>query len=80
MDGASPSTAEEKRLSEACAEWADGELVGAHVAYQHDVLCTNDLARASGHSIFNSKNRSWLTTYYGVTCLTLRELTARIAS
>jgi hypothetical protein len=32
--------ADEKQLTKACAEWADGELVAAHIGYQNDILCT----------------------------------------
>ncbi|MDB5411085.1 MAG: hypothetical protein JWL84_5997 [Rhodospirillales bacterium] len=68
-----------KKLSKACAEWADGELVGAHIAYQNDVLCTNDRARGAGTSIFNATNRSWLTAEFGVRFMTTDELAAKIA-
>jgi hypothetical protein len=69
----------EKRFSEACAEWADGELVAAHIAYQNNILCTNDFGRTARTSIFNLKNRSWLTTNYGVVFKTIYELLAEIA-
>ncbi len=72
--------AEEKQLIAACAEWADGELVAAHFAYRNDILCTNDHARNAGRSIFDAANRVWLADSYGVTCLTLPELTAKITS
>lgn len=72
--------AEEKQLVRACAEWADGELVEAHIAYRNDLLCTNDLARAAGRSVFDAANRAWLATHYGVTFLTLDELTAKVAA
>jgi hypothetical protein len=71
--------AEEKELIRACAEWADGELVAAHIAYQNDILCTNDRARTAGRSIFDAANRAWLATSYNVVCLTLDELAARVS-
>lgn len=71
--------AEEKELIRACAEWADGELVAAHIAYQNDILCTNDRARSAGQSIFNTANRAWLVSSYGVACLTLDELAASVS-
>ena len=71
---------EEKELIRACAEWADGELMAAHIAYQNDILCTNDLARSAGRSIFDATNRVWLAASYGVECLTLDELMARVSS
>jgi hypothetical protein len=68
------------RLRKACAEWADGELVSAHTAYQHDVLCTNDFARAAGASIFDAANRAWVTAEFGVVLLTLDELATKVAA
>ena len=65
---------EEKELSRACAEWADGELVAAHIAYRNNVLCTNDRARMAGHSIFDVANRRWLALSYGVVFMTVDEL------
>lgn len=64
----------EREFHKACAEWADGELVAAHIAYQNDILCTNDQARAAGISIFDSANRAWLTAEYGLQFATLEEL------
>lgn len=74
------TAAEEKRLARACAEWADGELVGAHIAYGNDVLCTNDRARSAGRSVFDVANRAWLTDRHGVALLTLDELAARVVA
>jgi hypothetical protein len=77
---ARPSTpAAEKALIKACAEWADGELVAAHIAYRHDVLCTNDRARSAGTSIFDAGNRSWLLKGFGISVMTLDELRAELA-
>lgn len=67
---------DEKKLIKACAEWADGELVAAHVAYGHDILCTNDRAREAGISIFDAANRSWLTSDFSVKFMTVDELAA----
>jgi hypothetical protein len=64
----------EKVFARACAEWADGELVASHIAYQHDILCTNDRARAAGTSIFDAANRTWLAAEFGVRLATLEEL------
>lgn len=68
------SKSEAVRYQKACAEWADGELAAAHIAYRHDILCTNDHARAAGNSIFNASNRAWLASDYGVVFKTLDEL------
>jgi hypothetical protein len=66
------------RFHEACAEWADGELVAAHIAYQNDILCTCEGAK-NARTVFNRANRSWLNANYGVVFKTLDELLAEIA-
>jgi hypothetical protein len=68
----------EKVFHKACAEWADGELVAAHIAYRNDILCTNDRARAAGVSIVDSNNRAWLESEFGVKFATLEELLGSI--
>ena len=70
--------AEQKDLIRACAEWADGELVAAHIAHRNNLLCTNDRARTAGRSIFDAGNRAWLAASFGVECLTLDELASRL--
>lgn len=70
---------DEKVFIRACAEWADGELVASHMAYQNDVLCTNDLAGAAGTSVFDSDNRTWLKSEFGVKFATLEELLGSLA-
>lgn len=67
-----------KAFSEACAEWADGELVAAHIGYRNDVICTNDFGRSAGDSVFNSQNRAWLTETYGVRFTTIEELAKEV--
>lgn len=62
------------RYQKACAEWADGELAAAHVAYRHDILCTEDHGKGAKISIFNASNRAWLSKEYGVVFKTLDEL------
>jgi hypothetical protein len=78
-DGWSDRITDTNRFREACAEWADGELVAAHIAYQNDILCTNDCARTAGKSVFDVTNREWLTINYGVVFKTIDELLAEIA-
>jgi hypothetical protein len=70
--------AEERQLIKACAEWADGELVAAHIAYRNDAICTNDFAKGSGRSIFDAANRAWLAQRYGVTFMMLADLIAKV--
>ncbi|CAN5341430.1 hypothetical protein BH10PSE8_BH10PSE8_08630 [soil metagenome] len=65
---------DEKKFQKACAEWADGETVAAHVAYGVDILCTNDCAKSSTKSIFSCEGRSWLESEYRVKFMTLDEL------
>jgi hypothetical protein len=69
----------EKLFAKACAEWADGELVASHIAYRNDILCTNDRARAAGTSIFDSDNRAWLKSEFGIRFATLEELLGSLA-
>jgi len=72
------NSSDERKFRMACAEWADGELVAAHIAYQNDILCTDDRARSARISIFDSANRAWLSSQYGVLIKTINELTAVI--
>jgi len=69
----------EKRLIKACAEWADGELVAAHIAYGNDLICTNDRGIAAKRSILGAEGRAWLGSAYGVQFRTLSELLAERA-
>jgi hypothetical protein len=70
----------EKMFAKACAEWADGELVAAHIAYRNDILCTNDLARGAGVSIFDQINRAWLLTEFGVRFATLDDVLNEVSN
>jgi hypothetical protein len=72
--GFNSSTCSEKKIACACAEWADGELVAAHVAYASDILWTEDHGIGSGRSIFNAENRAWLDARFGVRFARLSEL------
>ena len=64
----------EKKFRKACAEWADGELVAAHIAYQNDILCTHDRGKSAGApSIFDPANRAWLTQEFGVAITTVQD-------
>lgn len=72
------SLRDEKVLRKACAEWADAELVAAHIGYGNDILCTDDRARSAGVSIFDPTNRAWLISEFGVNFATLRELNDRV--
>jgi hypothetical protein len=78
--GGNVGLATEKQFKKACAEWADGELVIAHIAYQNDVLCTNDHAGNSVASVFNEENRKWLSENFDVEFRTPGQLAQYIAS
>jgi hypothetical protein len=68
---------EENAISKAVAEWADGDSVAAHVGYQNEIICTRDMAGASGAtSIFSMPNRKWLKDMYGVIIVQPEELVA----
>lgn len=69
----------ETDFASAVAEWADGDSVAAHVAYNNDLFCTEDQGKSAGRrSIFDPSNRQWLTVTYGVQFVTVRELAERL--
>ena len=65
---------ERTAVNRAIAEWADGDTVAAHYAYQNDYLCSDDFG---GNSVFNRQNRSWLENTYGIKFVRLSELAAK---
>jgi hypothetical protein len=75
-----PRDAQEKTaIEKAVAEWADGDTVAAHYAYQNDYLCSEDIGQsAGGPSIFDTTHRTWLETAYGVKFVTLSALTTMV--
>lgn len=49
------------KARDAVAEWADGDALSAHFAYQNDYFCTDDRGRSSGsRSVLSIRNRRWL--------------------
>ena len=59
----------------AFAESADGDFVAAHIAFGNDYLCTDDQGiSAAAASIFDTNNRSWLKSQYGVKIVSAHEL------
>ena len=70
--------AEEKAMQNAIAEWADGDAVAAHIAYDNDVFCTEDAGKSAGVSILDANNRAWLSSTYGVSFASLSELAERL--
>jgi len=66
---------EKRQIEKAFAESADGDLVAAHIAFGNDYLCTEDRGgTAVSPSIFDSENRAWLKTKYGVEILNVQQL------
>jgi hypothetical protein len=72
------SGTEELEIANAIAEWADGDTVAAHIAFQIDYLCTGDEAK-NRNSIFDPIQRAWLTATYGVRFLTISDLASKFA-
>ena len=58
---------QERKFSEAIAEWVDGEALSAHYASGNDFFCTNDKAGKGGTgSIFHDQNRTQLEKEFGI--------------
>jgi len=72
---ASGLSKDKERIEKAFAESADGDLVAAHIAFGNDHLCTEDRGQAAlSPSIFDTDNRAWLKTEYGVEILNVQQL------
>ena len=70
---------EENEVKRAVAEWADGDMIAAHISYGIDFFCTEDAGKSAGaNSIFNVENRTWLNQYFGVQIITLSDLAKMI--
>jgi hypothetical protein len=64
-----------QQIEKAFAESADGDLVAAHIAFGNDYLCTEDRGKSAvSASIFDSENRSWLKSEYGIEILNAQQL------
>jgi hypothetical protein len=74
------NAAEEAEIAAAFAEWADGDTVAAHIAFQIHYLCTDDKAAKAKTSIFDPVQRAWLKATYDLRFLTISELAAMVAS
>ena len=69
------SRIEAKKINRAVNEWCDGDSVASHFAYNNDLFCTEDFGKsASGATIFESKNRAWLTSQFGIRFVTMEQL------
>jgi hypothetical protein len=69
---------EADKISRALNEWADGDTVAGHFAYENDFLCTEDKGK-SGPSVFDEAHRSWLTAIYGIRIGGVSELAIQLA-
>ena len=64
-----------KKFSEAIAEWVDGEALSAHYAAGNDFFCTEDKAGSAGTgSVFHNQNRTQLGKEFGVKIISSHEL------
>ena len=69
---------QEKKFSEAIAEWVDGEALSAHYAAGNDYFCTDDKAGNAGTgSIFHDQNRTQLEKEFGIKIISSCELAHR---
>jgi hypothetical protein len=66
---------EQHAVKRAIAEWADGDTVAAHYAYQNDCLCSDDHGR---DSVFEPINRAWPEAIYGIKFVTFAQLAGMI--
>ncbi len=72
---ANAPTSKDNEIASAVAEWADGDMVSTHVAYQNHWICTRDVAKGAGaNSVFSAANRAWLERDYGVKFISPEEL------
>lgn len=72
---ANAPASKDKEIASAVAEWADGDMVSAHVAYKNHYICTKDVAKGAGiNSVFSQANRFWLERDYGVKVISPEEL------
>ena len=70
---------QERKFSEAIAEWVDGEALSAHYAVGNDFFCTDDKAGNAGTgSIFHDQNRMQLEKAFGIKIISSCELAALI--
>lgn len=71
--------AENIEVHKAIAEWSDGDSVAAHIGYANDYFCTLDEGKSAGaSSVFDSANRSWLQSTYGIEIVSPADLAAKL--
>jgi len=66
---------DESAVIKAVAEWADGDSIALHYAYNNDYFCTRDQGKSkSPPSVFSSKGRAWALREFGIRCVSPVEL------
>lgn len=66
---------EQSIIAKAVAEWADGDSVAVHVAFENHLFCTLDQGKsAGGVSVLSPENKLWLGSKYQVKFVTPQEL------
>jgi hypothetical protein len=76
LDGIKNAPAsEDNAIIKAVAEWADGDAVAAHYAYDNNYFCTRDTAKAAGvNSVLSPTNRNWLSQNFNVSFVTPEDI------
>lgn len=78
LDGAK-DIHQERAVERAFSEWADGDAIAAHVAYNLDVFCSADVGNSNAtNSVLDPASRVWLTSTYGVKFMTFDDLLAQL--
>jgi hypothetical protein len=71
--------AEIAEVAKAFAEWADGDSIAAHIAFENDFFCSEDQGKtAGGCSVLDPINRAWLKVAYEVKFVTISELAGQL--
>jgi len=72
---------EDVNIIKAVAEWADGDSVAAHVAYNNTYFCTKDKGKnTASNLILSEANKLWLTSKYNIKFVTPSELEEELNS
>ncbi|MDR4653143.1 MAG: hypothetical protein MRJ52_12255 [Nitrosomonas sp.] len=62
-------------VAKAVAEWADGDSIAIHLAYENDFFCTKDIAKGAGQrSVMASKNVEYLVQMFDLKKVSPEEL------
>lgn len=72
-------THQQRALERAFAEWADGDAIASHIAYDLDVFCSADMGKSNANkSVLDPDHRQWLERTYKVTFMSLEDLLAEL--